>query len=228
MFSRRLLGLLLLTGLLGGCTVSPDTSGPLPDGGGLVREAAAAVGRLNTVHFKFGISGMLEGLEVLDVEGDADRAGGTHGSAHGLAGVQEANDRVDYQFQLSGDTLTLTDQQGASRTEAPPLFTPTMLLDASRGLPRLLNGATALETEGKERLGEVHAYRVTGKVPQAVISAVVPSIQTDVDVKFWVEQAETRNLVRVWLQVPPRQANEGAIMLELALTAPNQPAPATT
>ncbi|MBN6034289.1 LppX_LprAFG lipoprotein [Amycolatopsis sp. 195334CR] len=220
MFSRRLLGLLMVTGLLGGCAASPDASGPLPDGTGLVREAAAALGELETVHFKFGISGILDGLEVLDVEGDASRAGGPHGSATGRAAVPEANDRVDYRFQLSGDALTLTDAEGATRTAAVPSFTPATLLDASRGLPHLLTGATALRTETKEKLAEVETYRIDGQVPRAVISAVVPSIQSDVDVKFWVERAATRNLARVWLQVPPRQANEGAVMLELALTAP--------
>ncbi|AXB44869.1 LppX_LprAFG lipoprotein [Amycolatopsis albispora] len=220
MFSRRLLGLLMLTGLLGGCAASPDASGPLPDAAGLVREAAAAVGRLDAVHFKFGISGMLEGLDVLDVEGDARRDGGPHGSATGRAAVQEENDRVDYRFQLAGDAFTLTDAQGATRPAAMPSFTPAMLLDASRGLPRLLDGATALRTETKEKLAELDTYRIDGQLPREVIAAVVPSIQSDVDVKFWVEQAATRNLARVWLQVPPRQPNEGAIMLELALTAP--------
>jgi lipoprotein LprG len=38
-----------------------------------------------------------------------------------------------------------------------------------------------------------------------------------------VEQAETRRLIRVWMQVPPIVANEGAVMLELALSNLNVP-----
>jgi lipoprotein LprG len=52
---------------------------------------------------------------------------------------------------------------------------------------------------------------------------VVPGIKSDVDVKFWVDQAESHQLMRVWMQVPPSQPNEGAVMLELALSKQNVP-----
>lgn len=220
MFARRLLVLLTSAVLLGGCSASPDTSGPLPDGTGLVREATAAMGNLNSVHFRFGISGVLAGLDVLEVEGDASRTAGSRGRAVLL----RSTNRFEYQYVLDGGSLTMTDQNGETHTEPAPIFTPERLLDDATGLPRLLSGATELQTEGREKLGEVEAYRVTAKVPRAVISAVVPTIQVDVDAKFWVEEAPSRNLARVWLQVPPSQPNEGAIMLELALTRVNTPA----
>ena len=65
--------------------------------------------------------------------------------------------------------------------------------------------------------------RVAAKIPKGVISSVVPGIKSDVDVKFWVDQAESHQLMRVWMQVPPSQPNEGAVMLELALSKQNVP-----
>jgi lipoprotein LprG len=73
----------------------------------------------------------------------------------------------------------------------------------------------------------VDTYRVGAKLSKAVISSVVPGIQSDVDIKFWVEKAATRRLMRVWLQIPPAKPNEGAIMLELALSNLNVPVTVT-
>ncbi|WP_158885571.1 LppX_LprAFG lipoprotein [Amycolatopsis anabasis] len=225
MFCRRILPVvLLILGGLAGCTSSPDTSGPLPDGKGLVTAAAAAVDGLRSARFRFGVSGNIPGLEVREIEGRASRDGGPHGVAKGRADVQESTERFDVDYVLAGDTLYLTSGDGTrERRPVPAEFSPAAVLDPARGLRRLLLGVTGAKTEGREALDKVPAFRVTGKLGKDVISAVVPGIQADVDVKFWVSQAESRDLLRVWMQVPPQQPSEGAIMLELSLSELNVP-----
>jgi lipoprotein LprG len=229
MFCRRTaLVVLLVLGLLTGCATSPDTSGPLPDGSGLVRASAVAVQTLRSVTFTFGSSGALPGLDIRGVDGQATLDGGPEGFARGHADVQETTNRFKYDYQLSGGTVYLTDQHGKrQRVPAAPEYTPAALLGPAGGLYRVLTGATQLKTERKERLDDVVAYRVTGKVPQHVIAGVVPAVQSDVDVKFWVSQADSRDLVRVWMQIPARLAGEGAVMLELSLSEPNRPVSVT-
>jgi lipoprotein LprG len=142
----------------------------------------------------------------------------------GQADMQESTNRFELSFQIAGDKLLLTNQHGV-QTEAPvpAYYNPVALLGPDTGLPKLLKSATGLATEAKEDVKGVATYRMAGKLAEKVVSSVLPGIQSDVDVKFWVTQSEPRNLVRVWMQVPPRQANEGAVMIELALSSTNSP-----
>lgn len=200
--------------LVSACGTSPDTSG-LPDGSQLVSAAATSFDRLRTVRFDFDSSSVIPGLDVREVSGQASR----DGSASGKADLPDSTNSYQATFTINGSTLYLTDQHG-NRTERPvPVgYGPADLLDPSRGLPRLLSGATGLKTEAREDVLGVQAYRVTGDLAGDVVSSVLPQIRSHVVVKFWVTQSEPRELVRVWMQVQPPRANEGAVMLELALS----------
>lgn len=219
---RTALSLVLALATLGGCTASPDTSGPLPQARPLLDASAAAMADLRSVNFTFKVSGAVPGLSVREVEGIARREPEPHGYARGSADVQQGTNRTQYEFVVAGGTLTLTDADGDTVSEAVPKpFAPARLLDPRTGLRRLLDEATNLRTESKEELHDVPTYRVDGRLSQQAASAVVSGIHADVDVKFWVRQDPSRSLMRIWVQVPPRQQNEGAVMLELALTNHN-------
>jgi lipoprotein LprG len=224
MLTRRSLLAVLVVGLVGGCTPSPDSAGPLPDGPGLVAASATAITGLRSVRFTLGVSGTIPGLPIRQIDGDATLDGGPHGTAKGHADIQESTDRFQADYVLRDDKLFITGTDGKRQElPAPPQYLPAALLDSSGGLHRLLAGATDMKTEIKEKLGNVETYRVAAKIPKAVISSVIPGIKSDVDVKFWVDQAESHQLMRVWMQVPPSQPNEGAVMLELALSKQNVP-----
>jgi lipoprotein LprG len=215
---------LLILALACGCAATPDTRGPLPEGSALVAAAAATFDGLRSIQFDFSVSGTIPGLDVREVKGQASREGGPYGTAVGQADMQESTNRFELSFQITGETLRVTDQHGVQTEKpVPEYYNPVALLDPGTGLPKLLKDATGLVTEAKEDVKGVATYRVTGELAKNVVSSVLPGIQSDVDVKFWVTQSEPRNLVRVWMQVPPRQANEGAVMLELALSGPNLP-----
>ncbi|MTD58135.1 LppX_LprAFG lipoprotein [Amycolatopsis pithecellobii] len=221
--------LLLILAVASGCSSSPDTRGPLPDAGELVNAAAATLGGVRSFHYDFSISGSVPGLDVREVTGWASRDGGPAGTSTGQADMQESANRFELRYEISGNQLVLTDQHGIrTQQPAPAGYNPATLLTAGRGLPKLLTSATGLKTETREDVKGVETYRVTGTLSQAVITTVLPQIWSDVDVKFWVTRAEPHTLVRVWVQVPPRQPNEGAVMLELGLSGLNTPAPTTT
>src|SRR5690606_17493937 len=148
----------------------------------------------------------------------ASRSEGPNGSASGEADMQLETERVRYEFTLSDDVLLLTDSDGETEEQAVPVpYTPARLLDPEHGLRQLLSGAEELETETREQLDDVETYRVHGTLSREAVSAVVPAVQDDVDIKFWVAD-DTEQLMRIWIQVPPRKENEGAVQLQLALT----------
>ncbi|TNC23125.1 LppX_LprAFG lipoprotein [Amycolatopsis alkalitolerans] len=224
MLRRRTAGVfLLIMALAAGCSASPDTRGPLPDATGLVTAAAATLAGIRSVRFDLSVSGSIPGMDVREIKGWASR----DGTASGQADMQESTNRFELRYEIAGDRLTLTDKHGTrTREPMPAEYAPAGLLE--QGLPKLLTSATGLKTETKENVQGVETYRVTGELGKDVIASVVPQIQSDVDVKFWVTRTEPRTLVRIWMQVPPRQPNEGAVMLELALSGVNSPPPAST
>ncbi|PRX44128.1 lipoprotein LprG [Prauserella shujinwangii] len=228
----RRIALVLVLVVVGGCSADPGEDRTLPAAGALVGASAEALRDLRSVSFELGLSGPVPGLPVREVAGEAARGGGASGFAHGEADVQERTERVQYDFRLADGTLSLTDDEGNhTETPAPEQFTPARVLDPEHGLRGLLLGATGLETENRERIGEIPTYRVAGQVPEQVVSRLIPGIRSDVTVKFWISERPSRDLVRVWMQIPPRQPNEGAVMLELALSrhnAPVDPTPAPT
>ncbi|HJQ46176.1 MAG TPA: LppX_LprAFG lipoprotein [Amycolatopsis sp.] len=214
--------LLLLLALICGCSASPDTRGPLPDASSLVTAAAAQVDQVRAFRFDVSVSGMIPGLDIREVKGQAARDGGPYGSATGQADMQESLNRFELTFAITGDKLRLTNAKGVQTEQpVPAQYNPVALLDPAKGLPNLLRSTTDLKTETKEDVKGVETYRVTGELARDAVTGLVPAIQSDVDVKFWVTQAEPRTLVRVWIQVPPRQPNEGAVMLEFALSPPS-------
>jgi lipoprotein LprG len=193
-----------------------------------VAASAKALAGLRSVRFTLGVSGDVPGLPIRQIAGDATLDGSPQGTAKGRADVQESVNRFQLDYVLEGDKLYVTDKNGKHQEfPAPAVFTPAALLRTGGGLYRLLTKATDMQTEIEEKVNGVDTYRVGAKLSKAVISSVVPGIQSDVDIKFWVEKAATRRLMRVWLQIPPAKPNEGAIMLELALSNLNVPVTVT-
>ena len=216
-----LLAVLVTSAPLAGCSGNPDNTGPLPKGQQLVDAAAENLRELTNVAFELEISGAVPGLPVREIEGVASRSEGPNGSASGEADMQLETERVRYEFTLSDDVLLLTDSDGETEEQAVPVpYTPARLLDPEHGLRQLLIGAEELETETREQLDDVETYRVHGTLSREAVSAVVPAVQDDVDIKFWVAD-DTEQLMRIWIQVPPRKENEGAVQLQLALTEHN-------
>lgn len=225
MLRRRIaLVTVLALGLTGACSPAPDTTGPLPDGTRLVQESAEFVEQLRSVRFAFGTSGTIPGLNIREVTGHAVVDGSRFGWARGEADLQHVTEREQVEFLLRGESVRLTDEQGdVTERPVPAPYYPAAFLDADHGLADLMRRTTGLETEGKEDIEEVSTFRINGSVPAEVVSVLVPGIRSDVNVKFWVDRQQPHALVRLWMQIPPQQPKEGAVMLELALSEHNAP-----
>ncbi|MFI5612293.1 LppX_LprAFG lipoprotein [Amycolatopsis sp. NPDC051903] len=215
---RRFLPVLLLLGLVGGCT-APS----LPSADDLLGAAETNFAGVRGAHFSVVVNGVLPGLPLSSAEGDAtlDDGGRAAGNAE-LAGP--TSDRK-FSFTVDGTHATTHDTTGKSWS-GPATFTVSRFLGPDGGLAKLLSSLQHPQTETQEPVHGVDMYRVGATVPAEVATGLVPKIHSDVNVKVWVTTAEPRRFARLWLQVPPPTEKDSPVMYELELSKENQPVPA--
>lgn len=221
----RLIALMcvLVLGAATGCSESTDAVEGLPNARGLTGAAVATLDDQRSVSLSLRTTGAIPGFVVQSLEGFVT----AEGTAHGEATVYDiATGPEDVEFTVTEGVLEITGEDDV-RTKRPArgLYAPSALFGRTSALAFLLTRATSLRTEGTEDLEGVGTYRLAGRVPQALVAELLPRIPSDVEVKFWIAEARPHRVHRVWLQVPPPRAGEGASMLELALTRHDQPAP---
>lgn len=210
-----MLPVILVLGLLTGCDTAAQPAAHSPGAATLVAKSAQNLDTLQRVEFTFTLTGTIPGFPVRSASGVAD-AGGW---ARGTVDLQQGLDHTEYNFTLTDDSVYLTAGAGApTERESPESYTPERLLSADTGIGALLHAATALHTETTETLHGVETYRVTGKLDRTTLATVIPNVWADAVVKFWVTQAPSHSLRRVWVQLPPRKPNLGVVSVQLALS----------
>ncbi|MEV0064778.1 MULTISPECIES: LppX_LprAFG lipoprotein [unclassified Amycolatopsis] len=215
---RRFLPVLLLLGLVGGCT-APS----LPPAGDLLGAAGANFAGVRSLHFSVVVNGVLPGLPLSTVDGDATLDDGGH--AAGTAELENATSDRKLSFVLDGTHATTHDSTGATWS-GPATFTVGDFLGPDSGLAHLLSSLGNPQTETREPVHGLDTYRVGGVLPEKVATRLLPQIHSDVNVKVWVTAAEPRRFARFWLQVPPPTEKDSPVMFEVTLSNENQPIPA--
>ncbi|PXY19773.1 hypothetical protein DI005_02400 [Prauserella sp. PE36] len=184
---RILLGMLALTAAVtAGCTSDDAPSESLPDGPALIKDAAAATGDIQSTHFTLRVNGTVKGLSVQSLDGDLTK----QGDAKGTGTLKQAGQLVEVEFVLAGDTLYLKGPTGGYQ-EIPAalsstLYDPSAVLDPERGVSKLLSGLRNPVTEAQEEVEGTQTYKVTGQLGKDVLSGLLPGIQSDADVTFWL------------------------------------------
>ncbi len=65
----------------------------------------------------------------------------------------------------------------------------------------MLENVTDARTEGTEDVDGVSTYKVTGRVTKDVVSSLVPGIDSDVDITFWLRQDDGHQPVKASVKV---------------------------
>jgi lipoprotein LprG len=197
MFTRRiLLGALALTAaLVTGCSSSDSTPTPadqLPEAAGLLKDASAATGTITSTHFTVAANGTVPGLTVQNLVGDLTKQGGPSGSAKGTGKLVMAGQLVEVEFVLAGGTLYIKGPTGGF-TKIPAavgasVYDPAALLDPGRGIGKVLSSVQNPKTEAKENVNWASAFKVTGKITKDVLGGLLPGVQSDADITFWLRE----------------------------------------
>jgi lipoprotein LprG len=225
MMRRILLVTLALTAAVATACSSddPPASGSLPDGAGLMTDASAATEDIRSAHFALQVNGEVPGLPVKNAEGDLTREGGPEGAAKGTVSMDFMGSLFEGEFVLVDDTLYLKGPTGGyqelSATLVRNLYDPAAILDPERGIAKVLSSVQNPKTEAEEEVEGVATYKVTGRVAKDVVTSLVPGIDSDVDITFWVRADGDHQPVKASVHVP----GEGDPTVDVTLSEVNKP-----
>jgi lipoprotein LprG len=196
MFTPRiLLGALALTAVLvTGCSSSdsPSPTGSLPDAASMLSDAAAATGAITSAHFTVQANGDVPGLSVQNLDGDLSKTGGPSGSAKGTGKLSVAGQLVEVEFVLVNSSLYIKGPtagfQKIPASLGASLYDPSAVLDPNRGISKVLSNMRNPKTEGKEDVSGTPTYKVSGTIAKDVLAGLLPGLQSDADITFWLRE----------------------------------------
>jgi lipoprotein LprG len=188
---RILLGTLaVVAAVTAGCSSNdkPATGGSLPDGGSLLNDAATATGNIKTAHFTLKANGEIPSIPVHSAEGDLTR----EGAAKGKINMTLLGQLFEGEFVLVNGTIYIKGATGGYQ-QLPAslisnLYDPGAILNSEKGIAKVLASVQNARTEGKESVDGTPAYKVSGRVSKDVVTGLVPGVDSDVDITFWLRE----------------------------------------
>jgi lipoprotein LprG len=199
MFMRRVVvGSLAVVALaVAGCTDDPPAaSGSLPDAQSLLRDAAASTRDIKSAHFTLQVNGQIKELPVHRAEGDLTREGGPTGAAKGTISMDLFGQLFEGEFVLVDDAAYIKAATGGFQklpaSLVSGLYDPSAILDPDRGIAKVLSSVRDAKTEAMESAEGASTYKVSGRVSQDVAKPIVPGVESDVDVTFWLREDNKR------------------------------------
>ncbi|HEY1570736.1 MAG TPA: LppX_LprAFG lipoprotein [Pseudonocardiaceae bacterium] len=221
---RPVLGLLVAvaTLVLAGCTGGGSDSATLPAGSSLLASSGAAMRSVTSVHFTIDVNGTLAGVPIQNADGDLN----AQGAAKGSAKISEFGAFVEVNFVLLNSTFYVQGPTGGYQkipaALAGSLFDPTAILDPDRGVAKVLTSVQGATTKDRESVNGTDCYRVTGRVAQNVVSALVPGISSDVGATVWVAADGKHLPVKAEFAVPGAGGSQGA-KVDVTISKVNAP-----
>ena len=195
---RPLLALLTVLVALASCT--PDkakttaAADTLPAGDTLLKDSAAAMRDIKTAQFLITADGAIAGLSLRRAEGTLTK----EGNAKGTAQIDQSGANVELSFVIVGDKIYLKGPTGGYQalplTLAASVYDPSAILDADRGIAKVLSTATDAKTEASESVDGTAAWRVAATMAGTDLAAVVPGTTGNVPGKAWISTADKRLL----------------------------------
>jgi len=193
----RRIGLLMLAAvalLAAGCTGEEDKpNGPLPDAQGLLEDAAEAAAKITSTHFVVKVTGTVPGMAVKSIDGDLSTEGKSV-AAKGTGLITAFGGQSEVKFVLVDGTLHL-DLGGGQFTKLPESQAKTIydfsaVLDADRGVAKLISSIKDAKTVGKADVGGESTYKIDGTATKDVVAGLVPGAKDDVKVSLWVTEQD--------------------------------------
>jgi lipoprotein LprG len=218
MVRRMLVGSLAFLAVISACSSNDKpaaNNGALPDASGLLRDSAAATKNIKSAHFLLKANGQIPGIPVHSAEGDLTK----EGAAKGKINMDLLGQLFEGEFVLVNQNIYIKGATG-SYQKLPAslisnLYDPGAILDPNRGIAKVLSSVQNARTDGQEQTEGVDTYKVSGRVAKDVVSGLVPGVNSDVDITFWLRQ-DNKQPVKATVKLPGSDGKDATVDVTLS------------
>ena len=214
---RILLGTLAVVAVVtAGCSNDkPAGDGSLPDAGALLKDSAAATKDIKSAHFMLKANGDIPSIPVHSAEGDLTR----DGAAQGKISMTLLGQLFEGDFVLVNNTVYIKGATGGYQ-QLPAamisnLYDPGAILNPDRGIAKVLSSVQNAKTEAKESVDGTSTYKVSGRVSKDVVTGLVPGVNSDVDITFWLREDDKRP-AKASVKVPTGDGKSSVVDITLS------------
>jgi lipoprotein LprG len=218
MVRRMLVGSLAVLAVISACSSNDkpaSNNGSLPDAAGLLRDSAAATKNIKSAHFLLKANGEIPGIPVHSAEGDLTK----EGAAKGKINMDLLGQLFEGEFVLVNQSIYIKGATG-NYQKLPAslisnLYDPGAILDPNRGIAKVLSSVKDARTEGREQTEGADTYKVSGRVAKDVVSGLVPGVNSDVDITFWLRQ-DNKQPVKATVKMPGGNGKDATVDVTLS------------
>lgn len=219
LFRRVLLASVALLAAACSSNNNPPASGG-QDASALLRESAEATKNIQSAHFTLKVNGAIQGLSVHSADGDLNRAG----AAKGKVNMELLGNLFEGEFVLVDNTIYIKGPTGPYQ-QLPAalissLYDPSAILNPDKGISKVLSSVQNPKFDGTETVNGQATNKVSGRAAKDVVSSIVPGVNSDVDITFWLRQ-DNKQPVKAEAKLPGTDGKQASV--EVTLTNVDQP-----
>jgi lipoprotein LprG len=215
--------LLLLAGLVAGCSSKSSTDASLPDAATLLQQSATATKALTSAHLDITVNGKVTGLPLKKLSGDLTNVPAT--AVQGQATITMGGSDLDVKMIVVDGTLfaALSGDTFMDMGPADAIYDPSTILNPDTGLANLLSNFRDPKSVSNEKVNGIDTVKVTGTVTKDAFGKLLPKLKVDGDVPgtAWIEKDGDHRLVQA--QVDPTSGNN----IQMTLSDWNKPVTVT-
>lgn len=198
---------------------NPPAANPGQDAAALLRESSAATKDIKSAHFTLKVNGSIEGLSVNSAQGDLTKEGGPSGAAKGTVNMELFGNRIEGEFVLVDNTIYIKGPTGPYQQLPASLiasvYDPSAILNPDKGISKVLASVQNPKVEGTETVDGQATTKISGKAAKDVVSSIVPGVNTDVDITFWLRQ-DNKQPVKAQASLPGKDGKPASVEVTLS------------
>ena len=214
LFRRVLLASVALLVVACSSNDKPPASGG-QDASALLKESAEATKNIQSAHFTLKVNGEIEGLSVHNAEGDLTKAG----AAKGKVNMELLGNLFEGEFVLVDNSIYIKGPTGGYQQLPASLissiYDPGAILNPDKGISKVLASVQNPKFEGTETVNGQATNKVSGRAAKDVVSSIVPGVNSDVDITFWLRQ-DNKQPVKAEAKLPGKNNQPASVEVTLS------------
>lgn len=206
-YLRRLFAVLAatlstVTAVIAGCSSGSKLSGgPLPDATTWIKQATDVTKNVTSVHLVLLVNGKITGLPVKTLTGDLTTHPNTVASGNATITLDGSDLNANFVVVDGELYATLTPSKWSDFGKASDIYDVASILNPNTGLANVLANFTGAKTEGRDRINDQSAVRISGNVSADAVNKIAPPFKATqpMPATVWIQETGDHQLAQIRL-----------------------------